>query len=166
MTTKLVQETDIASFHEARSRLLDSYVRIEEAIGFLLSKAKVPVNGEFLGQRIELLKKAKPGPQYSKERRATVLLLIAEFEPFQAIRADVAHGRLQVVTIDNEACACFVNARYCAASTRTGRLISMPQFVKLNTQLKSIADRFAAKDGAPNPPSSPPPPSPGAAGAP
>ncbi len=166
MMTKPIPDVDIASFHEARSRLLDSYVRIEEAVGFLLFKAKIPINGEFLGQRIELLKKAKPGPQYSKERRASVLLLIAEFEPFQAIRADVAHGRLQVVTIDNEPCACFINSRYCAASTRTGRLISMQQFVKLNTQLKSIADRFAVKDVAPNPPSSPPPPLPGAAGVP
>ena len=132
-------------FHAERSKLLDAYVRVEEAIGALLAKAKIEVNGEMLGQRIELLKKAKAAPQYSKEKRKQVLELLPEFEDYLAIRADIAHGRLQIVRLDDEPHACFVNARHCANNTHIARLVSRSQFERLNKRLRSLADRLDSK---------------------
>ncbi len=99
-----------------------------------------------LGQRIDLLKKAKAGPHYSKEKRKKVLDLLTEFDPLLAIRADIAHGRLHLVQIESEVFACFINVRFCVAATHIARLITLSQFATLGRQLKSIFERLLAKD--------------------
>ena len=151
--------------HIARSKLLNAFVQLEESVVKLLVLSKTSFNGEMLGQRIELLRNAKAGPQFSKQKQADVRKLLIEAGPLLAIRNDIAHGRLQIALIDQETHACFFNARQTSEFDLQARLFSLDQLERLTRKIKGLA-KDLSKTQSVTPPASPPPPSPAATGGP
>ena len=161
MTSPLPFVTTAEQLHTARSKLLDAFVRVEESVARLLVASKTSFNGEMLGQRIELLRAAKAGPQFSKKKRVYVLKLLDEIVPLLPIRNDIAHGRLQVAMIEQESHACFINVRQTLEPSQNARLFRLEQLDRLTRKIQAIAEELN-KPQAITPPSSPPPPSPAA----
>ena len=165
MTSSLPFATTAEQLHTARSKLLDAFVRVEESVARLLLASKTSFNGELLGQRIELLRAAKAGPQFSKKKRADVLKLLDEIVALLPVRNDIAHGRLQIAVIDQESLACFINVRQTLEPSQTARLFRLEQLDRLTRKIRVIAEELD-KPQAVTPPASPPPPSRAAAGGP
>lgn len=155
----------IQQFHIERSKLLDAFVLIEAAVTKLLTNSKTAFNGEMLGQRIELLRNAKVGPQFSKKSRVEVLLLLDKIAPLLPIRNDLAHSKLSMAFVDHEHLACFINARQAPDPCQCARLFRLEQLKKLTLKIRKIAGELDQPQPV-NPPSSPPPPSQDATGGP
>ncbi len=150
--------------HLSRSHFIDAHAIVERAVIERLEKHGVNVSGHLFGHNIEVLRKIKAAPQFSKAERTKLHLALDELVGLQQARCDIVHGHLQMVRIDGEALACFVNCRDQAANGSLARLISVATFTKMSTQLRKLAaEILPAKI---NQASSPPPPAPDAAGGP
>ncbi len=130
-------------FHLARSKCLDAFVNAEMAVTALLVRSNTKFGGEFLGRKIEILRKAKPAPQYSKVKRDAVLPLLDELETLLPIRADFVHGILKIAIIDEEALASFVNVRNTNGNTHLARHITRSQFEALTRQVAKLGQNLA-----------------------
>lgn len=131
----------IEQLHVARSKFIDAFASIEHAITNLLSQNGVKIGQEMLGQKIELLRNAKPSSRYSKTRRAEIHEQLKELVPYLGIRADIVHGKLNMVELDGHICAFFINSRNINDLSQTCRVIRSDEFESLARQL----DRIAAK---------------------
>ncbi len=100
---------DAHEWHVARSNLIDSFADAEAVIVALLKRSGAKPNGEMLGQKIELLRAAKPSPHYSKSQRAKVSPLLDKLERMLEIRNDIVHGKLQIAEVAGQFSAIFVN---------------------------------------------------------
>lgn len=144
------------SFHVQRSRVIDAFADIELAIVALLLRSGTRSNGETLGQKIELLRNAKPSPSYSKVYRAEVIAQLPELERLLEFRNDIAHSKLQLATIRGEQRAVFVNSREAMELAPKTRLLSLKQLIKLRHQAAKLATLLAKPHPTPAP-SLPPP---------
>lgn len=97
----------------------------EEAVVALLRESATKFGGEPLGSKVEALKKAKPSPQYSTERKQKINELLGQFDELLDLRNDLVHARLQIAVIGNDQRACFINARQLMAGIQTARLFSL-----------------------------------------
>ncbi len=127
-------------FHKERSKCLDAFVLAEEALITLLERSRTPFNGECVGQKIEKLRKAKPGPQYSKTSKGSADALLLDFASLQDIRNDLVHSRLQVARLGDRDMACFINARQCASGSQVARLMTLESLRDLARKATAIAD--------------------------
>ena len=143
MTNPCTPETTSEQLHIARSKCIDAFADVELAVVGLLIRAGAKPGAESLGQKMELLRKSKPAPQYSKEKRATTLGLLDELESLTKDRNDIVHGKLAIANIEDNIFACFINAVSNSACTNSARLVNLAQFAKLNRQVNLLAQVLA-----------------------
>jgi hypothetical protein len=155
----------LEDWHIARSKLVDAFASLESALGKLLALAKVKSQGETLGQKIEKLRKAKAGPQYSKAHLKKVESLLPDVEALLDVRNAVVHAPLKLAQIDKKIEVAFVNPKCSQPGRRTAILIDYDEFAKLTRETSILAQALLAPVPA-NPASSPPSPSRDAAGGP
>lgn len=148
------------ALHFARSRFLNAFAAVEYAVHrrlILLDQKRMPL----FSQTVEVLRKVKPAPRYSKAERDRVGAALDSLAPLHQIRNDIVHGLLHQVRIAGETFACLVNPQDMTSLSQGALLISADQFAAMERQLTAIAAAIAPQ---PIRASSPPPPSPGAAG--
>jgi len=150
------------TFHSLRSKCLDAFASVEEAAISLLILFEMKSSTESFGQKLELLRKAKAGPRFSKARLEKLQTLLLTCERLNSLRNDIVHARLQLAVLDKEPRACFINTRENEADSQAARLFSHDGLRKFHSDIAKTANEL--KQLQINPASSPQPPSPGAAG--
>ena len=161
METLSIQLTKADALHVARSKMLDEFAKIEEAVVGLMLRAKCTIKADHLSQKIQVLRATKPTPQYSRAKRAQVLPLLDQLEPLLALRNDIVHSAMRIANIDGDPHASFRNVRTATEPTGLARLITLDQFETVRRDVHRFAIELLSPI-PPNPASSPPPPSPDA----
>jgi hypothetical protein len=154
----------IDAFHRERSRCLDEFVALEEALTGYLQSLGIRADGMPLGQKQKRF----------NDHIKTNCSALADYEKFKgiaarcsssiAIRNDLVHSRLHIVSIDGANCACLINVGQPRTETIESRIVSL---IALQALTKLVKENASALRGlTPNPASSPRPPVPGAGGGP
>jgi hypothetical protein len=156
-------ETD---FHLARSRCIDSFARLEQAIIQLLEKGGVVKPTELFSQRVELSRKLKPSPYLSKARAELLPNLLNQCEAAACLRNDIAHAPLRIALIEGDKFACFVNPRQVASDSAVARLFSLEMLQTCADKWRKLAKEIDDLTKKPTPQPSPQQPSQGAAAGP
>ena len=167
MTDALINNTSSKQptkeqFQVARCAFLDGFADVEQAIIALHSCLGLTDGNLALSQRLEALRKLKPGPTFSKAKSAILAAATERLAWLNALRADVVHARMSVAPVAGQMRACFINSRQCTAEIPSARLITLDQFHNLGKELTCIAGVLSNLIPI-SPASSPPPPSLGAA---
>ena len=149
------------AFVISRSKFLDAYANVEEAVRSRMTKLGLTPGG-LLGQSLELLEKAKPSPLYSKAEHKAVQDAIFQIKPLHKLRCDIVHGRMEIVEMGGRKFACFANPQKRQAFSSVASLISESQFDELIATLDKLTRALTPV----SPASSPRPPLQGAAGGP
>ena len=131
-------------FHQARSACIDGFAGIEHAIIELLAQTGTTCRAEQLGQKIDLLRKAKASPQYSRIKRSEVLRLLDDIQPLVPIRNDLVHAPLQIAEIDGMLVAIFVNPHNGSLVGKIARLLTQKQLSQLALRLEKLVDDLGA----------------------
>lgn len=127
-------------FHKERSKCIDAFVSVEVAVIQLLDLTSTKFGSEPFGRKVKALKEAKPTPQYSKERKAKVDLLLVEAIDLFEVRNDLVHARLQLAIIGTDQRACLTNARHCLAGSQTARLFTLDGLRAVARQANALAE--------------------------
>jgi hypothetical protein len=144
MTTNSSTKPGIDAFHRERSKCIDAFSQLESAIIALLSLAGHSCGGEHFGQKLALLKKAKPNPKLSKARLAKAHELLGRCEALAEVRNDIVHSTLQLAVIAETSRACFVNMRYCQSGSETARLFTLDGLRELSAEMERLANGLRA----------------------
>lgn len=148
------------ALHLARSRFLNAFATVEYAVHqrlIQLDQKRMPL----FSQTVEVLRKAKAAPRYSKVERNRVAAALDSLAPLHQVRNDVVHGMLHQVRVGETTFACLINPQEMMNHCQRALLVSVDQFSIMERQLRTIAAEIASR---PSQASSPPRPSPGAAG--
>jgi len=153
---KALLQSDSDAFHLRRSRCLDAFAEIEEAIVGVLNLLDFKLANDSLGQKLETLKSAKASPTFSRERLARLQALLPICEALNTQRNDIVHSRMQIALIGHETKACFANIRQSTPGSQIARLLSLDGFDELHRTIRQTAALL--RQIQVNPASSPPPP--------
>lgn len=132
----------IDAFHRERSKCIDAFAAIEEAVMRLLTQSGIKFGGEPLGQKLELLSKIKPSPQFSKQRIAQLHTLYSRCVVVNELRNDIVHSRLQLAAIGDDQRACFTNLRECQSGSQTARLFTLEGLRGLSAETLTLAEEL------------------------
>jgi hypothetical protein len=128
------------AFHRERSKCIDAFAAIEEAVIGLLSASDIKFGGEPFGQKLELLRKIKASPKRSKERVAQLQTLLKRCVEINELRNDIVHSKLQLAVIGEDQRACFTNLRDCQSGSQTARLFTLEGLRALSVEVLKLAD--------------------------
>ena len=148
-------------FYRERSRFLDGFADVEQAIAKLAERMVIDPKAASLGKRLEALRKLQPSPTLSKASAKTIVTLSTRLKELNALRVDIVHAHMAFAEIEGKATACFRNSQSGDCDFPPTRLLAYDQLIAINEETETSA-REAARLG-PNPPASPPPPSLGGA---
>lgn len=87
-----------------RSTLIDSFALAERSLCALVEALGLPFKNELVGIRIERVRKAKAGPNYSKERRTRVHAALEKFQNLLIVRNFLVHAHMQELRMDDGSC--------------------------------------------------------------
>jgi hypothetical protein len=148
------------AFHRQRSKCIDAFAALEEAIIGTLLNLQCNSKCESLGLKIEAIRKvcAEKSPQ------AKCHSLLDDCERMSSIRNDLVHSRLQVIDQGDRTVAWFANTRELHEHQGNARIFTLQGLLQLYQNVNTLADEVRKLKL--NPPSSPLPPSPGAAAGP
>jgi hypothetical protein len=132
----------IDAFHRERSKCIDAFAAIEEAVVRLLSQSDIKFGGESFGQKLGLLQKIKASPSRSKEKVAQLQILLKRCEAICALRNDIVHSRLQLAVIGEDHRACFSNLRECQSGSQIARLLTLEGLRSLSAEMLKLAEEF------------------------
>ncbi|MBA4161854.1 MAG: hypothetical protein C0515_07205 [Novosphingobium sp.] len=107
------------TFHQARSRLVDAYARLEARLAGSLVRAERPVKGDTVASKLKTLRDA--ATTQSVEKTADAL---ERHSALVQIRADLVQGVMHPIDIDGERSATFRNAREAVNTVQQTSLIS------------------------------------------
>lgn len=132
------------AFHRERSQCIDAFAAIEACIAIILTQGGEKCSGEPLGAKLESLRKLKPNPRYSTEQKKIVDDVLTEISSLLPVRADVVHGRLELVLIDGANHVRFTNAVEAAKPFPVTRLLTFEQLRRLTTQAEGLARKLGS----------------------
>lgn len=132
----------IDTFHRERSKCMDAFAAIEEAVIKLLAQSDIKFGGEPFGQKLELLRKIKASPKCSRQRIARILVLQSRCAAFNELRNDIVHSKLQLAEIGNSQQACFTNLRECQSGSQTARLFTLEGLRALSAEMLALAEEL------------------------
>jgi hypothetical protein len=134
-----------ATFHVARSRLVDAFGEVEREIAKLLQSADAKLLTAPLGQKIASVRKIEPNPRYSKKRRDDVHQALDKLMPLLARRAEIAHSAMQIVRIlgEREERAGFRNPATQPERGESVLLYRAQDLVDLASDVRNIARKLA-----------------------
>lgn len=115
----------IDAFHRERSRCVDAFADLEEAVIALLLAHDIKFGGESFGMKLGKLTKLKPSPRLSKTCAARLVDVVNKCAALTALRNDIVHSRLKLATIGEDQKACFINLDQCGAHAQSARLLSL-----------------------------------------
>lgn len=95
MRTGLKSKLEFDAMHCARSKAIDAFSKVEQALGFLLDLAGLRDNGDTLGTKITRLHNAELTLGYSSERRERVRALLANIPKLVDIRNAIVHSPMK-----------------------------------------------------------------------
>lgn len=158
--TKIAAPLTMVGAHMFRSELLERCAQFEHLLMDVAKKAKVKLSPKApTNQRIHALLSAIETKQSLDKFDKRVSAILEKADALMALRNELAHGTMRILTIDGEDCILVSNAIraqellcLCAIVRRSEFDVALRQFAQLNNQLKQAL----------NPPS-PPPPAPDAA---
>lgn len=150
------------TFHRERSKCVDAFADVEQAVILILRICGAKVGGEPFGAKIQKLRDVAPSPKISRAAVAKMPEVIERCAEIANLRNDIVHSKLKIAILDDEHKACFVNLREDDKSSQTARIMSLAGLREVAGQMTALANDLRLLIA--NPPSSPPPPSPGAAG--
>lgn len=142
MNAPLTPKPGIDAFHRERSKFIDAFSQLESSIVWLLSKTGHACGSEHFGQKLTLLKKAKPSSKLSKAQLSKVHALLDRCETLAELRNDIVHSTMQLASIAESNRACFINIRYCEADGQTARLFTLESLRGLSAEVLQLADKF------------------------
>lgn len=128
----------IDQLHIERSLCIDAFAATEQAIAALLLRVGLQAGADMAGQKIERLRAAKAGPQFSKAKRAEVHALLDELERLLPVRNDLVHAPIRLARIDGETFATFLNPRDMDCCGNVARLMTSAQLTRLRSDLDRI----------------------------
>lgn len=132
------------AFHRERSKCIDAFATLEEAIVRLLTALKAKTGSESFGQKLQLIQKAKASPEISQARLQKVLLLMPRCEELGELRNDIVHSRLQIAIIGEDQRACFTNTRHCLSGSQTARLFTLEGLRSVTVNASALAAELRA----------------------
>lgn len=128
------------AFHRERSRCIDSFAGLEEAVISILVNLKLKSGSETFGQKLELLANAKAHPQFSKARILKLQVLLPGCKSLGELRNDIVHSRLQIAELGDETRACFTNTRHCLSGSQTARLFTLQGLRSVRNEATELAN--------------------------
>lgn len=132
------------AFHRERSKCLDGFAAIEQAVIALLTRTGAKITNGPFGLKVQAIKKLEVMPGLSKSACATAAVLAGEIETILDVRNDLVHARLQIATIGTDQRACFINARQCASGAQLARLFSLESLREVTRKANQIAEKLSA----------------------
>ncbi len=151
------------TFHRERSKCVDAFAEVEQAVITVLRVREQKVGSEPFSAKIAKLKAVSPSSRLSKASVGRLPALIARCSEIANLRNDIVHSRLQIAVINEEHRACFINLREDDRSSQTARLMTLQGIRDTATEMRELGNDLRALLSRP---SSPPQPSPGAAAGP
>lgn len=130
------------AFHRERSKCIDAFASLEEAIVLLLDAMKIEFGAESFGQKIGLMQNAKAGPQFSQSRMQSVHNVLQRCKNLGELRNDIVHSRLQIASFDTETRACFTNTRQCLSGSQSARLFTLAGLRSVTTEATQLAEEL------------------------
>ena len=152
------------TFHRDRSKCVDAFADVEQAVIVLLRACDAKVGNEPFSAKIQKLSNVAPSSRISKAAVAKMPAVLVRCFEIATLRNDIVHSKLKIVIVDDEHKACFINLREDDKSTQSARMMTLEGLREVSTQMLELANDVRTLLA--NPPSSPPPPSPGGAGVP
>ena len=132
------------AFHRERSKCIDAFAALEEAIISILVSLKLKSGTETFGQKLDMLAKAKAHPQFSKARMQALQLLLPRCKSLGELRNDIVHSRLQIAELGDETRACFTNTRHCLSGSQTARLFTLDGIRSVRSEATELASALRA----------------------
>ena len=142
MTASQPPKPGFDAFHRERSKSIDAFAALEEAIVRLLVAVKAKAGPESFGQKLQLLQKAKANPEFSQVRLQKVQACLPRCEDLNELRNDIVHSRLQIAIIGEDQRACFTNTRHCLSGSQTARLFTLEGLRAVTTNAGKLADEL------------------------
>lgn len=144
------------TFHKARSRLIDSFARLENRTVIALKQAGWPIKRDTLASKLKTVREA------AKTLASTeVDQMLERIAQLNQLIADIVHGIMTLVDVDGMRFASFRNAADAINEVQRPSQIAYQDLKKFSEELDRLSESIAALRL--NPPSWPPPPSLGAA---
>lgn len=131
-------------FAIARSEFVDVHNEIDVAIRELLGSLKQAPK-QLMSQNIDALMKQPAGPQYSKAEKTRIEGLLGELKPFNSLRCDIVHSRMEVVAIGGDNHAYFANVQEQSRYGRKGLVLSLQELADAKNDLKKIGQGLKIK---------------------
>ena len=129
----------IASFHRQRSKCIDAFAAVEEAlISAIVATGGKPA-GDSFGQRLAKLRKASPTSAMSGDRLLKLQGLLDRCLAISEVRNDIVHSELKLASIGDDQRACFINLRYCTSGSQTARLFTLEAMRHLTSEMSQLA---------------------------
>ena len=130
------------AFHRERSRCIDAFAEIEEAVAAHLMASQIRFGAECLGLRIALLQKAKVSVAYPKARLATIHGLLESIFELIDQRNDIVHAKLVMAAIGDDQKACFINAKQATCGSQIARLYTFESMRALTQTARKLAEEL------------------------
>jgi hypothetical protein len=124
------------TFHQARSRLVDAFARLETRVIKSLNRAGKPVKGDTVATKLKTLRDAATDASISASG-----ISFDQLGTLISKRADIVHGEMILVDVDGERLASFRNARESIEIVQRASQISY-------NNLKTLAEQLDAHSSA------------------
>ena len=144
MTALTNPRPGIDAFHRTRSKCIDAFSEVEQALIWIIERSGGKVGSESFGQKLERLRKVKPSPTLSKAQIEKLTSLIDGCAAINELRNDIVHSTLQLAVIGSDQRACFINSRQCTSSSQTARLFSLEGLRGLTAEMTELATKIRA----------------------
>lgn len=118
------------TFHQARSRLVDAFAKLESRLVRSLNRAGKPIKGDTVATKLKTLREAATDASISASG-----ISFDRLGALISIRADLVHGEMILVDVDGERFASFRNARESIEMAQRATFISYNHLKVLAEQL-------------------------------
>jgi hypothetical protein len=142
MNAPHIPRPGLDTFHRERSKCIDAFAAVEEAVVTLLGESNIKFGAESFGHKLDLLHKIKASPQRSNDRVKQLHALLKRCEAINELRNDIVHSKLQMALIGEDQRACFTNLRDCQSGSQAARLFTLEGLRKLSLEMLKLADEL------------------------
>ncbi len=130
--------------HLERSHCINAFVEVEKALMAVSVKLTAGSENELQAQRIKRLKDVPASPSFSKEQRKQLHAALNDVELLGAVRNDIVHGAMAVLTDGTKPLAAFTNVRQVDSFAPVARLLTTGQLRDISERAQALAARLEA----------------------
>lgn len=129
----------IDAFHRDRSKCIDAFSAVEEALIGVIAKTGGKIGAESFGQKLAQLRKAKPTATFTQAQIDRLQKLLDGCLAISELRNDIVHSALKLAVIGDDQRACFINLRHCTSGSQTARLFTLQGLRALTADMNDLA---------------------------